>query len=109
MLNMGFYEDITDILSITPKEKNTWLFSATMPKEVSNIARKFMNSPVEITVGTKNVGSDQVSHEYYLVNSRDRYAALKRLVDANPQIFSVVFCRTKRATQKVAEKLIEDG
>jgi ATP-dependent RNA helicase DeaD len=109
MLNMGFYEDITDILSFTPKEKNTWLFSATMPKEVSNIARKFMSSPVEITVGTKNVGSDQVSHEYYLVNSRDRYAALKRLVDANPQIFSVVFCRTKRDTQKVAEKLIEDG
>ena len=109
MLNMGFYEDITDILSFTPKEKNTWLFSATMPKEVSNIARKFMSKPVEITVGTKNVGSDQVSHEYYLVNSRDRYAALKRLVDANPQIFSVVFCRTKRDTQKVAEKLIEDG
>lgn len=109
MLNMGFYEDITDILSFTPKEKNTWLFSATMPKEVSTIARKFMSSPVEITVGTKNVGSDQVSHEYYLVNSRDRYAALKRLVDANPQIFSVVFCRTKRDTQKVAEKLIEDG
>ena len=109
MLNMGFYEDITDILSFTPKEKNTWLFSATMPKEVSNIARKFMSSPVEITVGTKNVGSDQVSHEYYLINSRDRYAALKRLVDANPQIFSVVFCRTKRDTQKVAEKLIEDG
>ncbi len=109
MLNMGFYEDITDILSFTPKEKNTWLFSATMPKEVSNIARKFMSKPVEITVGTKNVGSDQVSHEYYLVNSRDRYAALKRLVDANPQIFSVLFCRTKRDTQKVAEKLIEDG
>ena len=109
MLNMGFYEDITDILSFTPKEKNTWLFSATMPKEVSTIAKKFMSSPVEITVGTKNVGSDQVSHEYYLVNSRDRYAALKRLVDANPQIFSVVFCRTKRDTQKVAEKLIEDG
>ena len=109
MLNMGFYEDITDILSFTPKEKSTWLFSATMPKEVSNIARKFMSKPVEITVGTKNVGSDQVSHEYYLVNSRDRYAALKRLVDANPQIFSVVFCRTKRDTQKVAEKLIEDG
>ena len=80
-----------------------------MPKEVSNIAKKFMHNPIEVTVGTKNVGSDQVSHEYYLVSSRDRYAALKRLVDVNPEIFSVIFCRTKRDTQKVAEKLIEDG
>jgi len=109
MLNMGFYEDITDILSHTPDEKNTWLFSATMPREVSTIAKKFMHDPVEITVGSKNVGSDQVSHEYYLVNSRDRYSALKRLADANPDIFSVIFCRTKRDTQKVAEQLIEDG
>ncbi len=109
MLNMGFYEDITEILSHSPKEKSTWLFSATMPKEVSAIAKKFMHTPVEITVGTKNVGSDQVSHEYYLVNARDRYSALKRLADANPDIFSVVFCRTKRDTQKVAEQLIDDG
>lgn len=109
MLNMGFYEDITEILSHSPKEKSTWLFSATMPKEVSTIAKKFMHTPVEITVGTKNVGSAQVSHEYYLVNARDRYNALKRLADANPDIFSVVFCRTKRDTQKVAEQLIEDG
>lgn len=109
MLNMGFFEDITAILSHTPKEKNTWLFSATMPKEVATIAKKFMNSPVEITVGTKNQSTANVSHEYYLVNSRDRYAALKRLADANPDIFSVVFCRTKRDTQKVAEQLIEDG
>lgn len=109
MLNMGFFEDITEILSHTPKEKSTWLFSATMPKAVSTIAKKFMHTPVEITVGTKNVGSDQVSHEYYLVNARDRYNALKRLADANPEIFSVIFCRTKRETQKVAEQLIEDG
>ncbi|MHA7060109.1 DEAD/DEAH box helicase [Aquimarina sp. M1] len=109
MLNMGFYEDITAILSHTPKDKSTWLFSATMPKEVSTIAKRFMNNPVEITVGHKNTGSKNVSHEYYVVNSRDRYAALKRLADANPDIFSVIFCRTKRDTQKVAEKLIEDG
>ncbi len=109
MLNMGFYEDITDILSHSPKDKSTWLFSATMPKEVSNIAKKFMHTPVEITVGNKNEGTNQVSHEYYLVNSRDRYSALKRLADANPDIFSVIFCRTKRDTQKVAEQLIEDG
>merc|ERR1711974_533614 len=109
MLNMGFYEDMTDILSHTPKDKNTWLFSATMPKEVSNIAKKFMHSPIEITVGNKNESTNQVSHEYYLVNARDRYQALKRLSDANPDIFSVIFCRTKRDTQKVAENLIEDG
>jgi ATP-dependent RNA helicase DeaD len=109
MLNMGFKEDITDILSHTPEEKNTWLFSATMPREVATIAKKFMKSPQEITVGNKNESTSQVSHEYYLVNSRDRYSALKRLADANPDIFSVVFCRTKRDTQKVAEQLIEDG
>ena len=109
MLNMGFYEDITDILAHTPKDKSTWLFSATMPKEVSNIAKKFMHTPVEITVGSKNIGAENVSHEYYLVNARDRYNALKRLADANPGIFSLVFCRTKRDTQKVAENLIEDG
>ena len=109
MLNMGFYEDINDILSHTPDEKNTWLFSATMPKEVATIASKFMYNPHEITVGTKNQGSQNVSHEYYMVGARDRYLALKRLADYNPDIFSVVFCRTKRDTQKVAEKLIEDG
>ena len=109
MLNMGFKEDITDILSHTPDDKNTWLFSATMPREVATIAKKFMNNPQEITVGNKNESTSQVSHEYYLVNARDRYQALKRLSDANPDIFSVVFCRTKRDTQKVAENLIEDG
>ncbi|WGK64677.1 DEAD/DEAH box helicase [Croceiramulus getboli] len=109
MLNMGFYEDITTILKDTPKDKSTWLFSATMPKEVARIAKKFMNDPQEITVGSKNVGAENVSHEYYLVNARDRYQALRRLADANPDIFSVVFCRTKRDTQKVAENLIEDG
>jgi len=109
MLNMGFFEDITEILSYTPKEKSTWLFSATMPKEVSLIAKKFMDSPTEVTVGHKNMGSKNVSHEYFLVGARDRYQALKRLADANPEIFSVIFCRTKRDTQKVAEQLIEDG
>lgn len=109
MLNMGFFEDIKNILSHTPKEKHTWLFSATMPKEVATIAKKFMRTPIEITVGSKNQGTSNVSHEYYLVNSRQRYEALKRLADANPDIFSVIFCRTKRDTQKVAEKLVEDG
>jgi len=109
MLNMGFYEDITTILADTPDSKQTWLFSATMPKEVARIAQQFMNKPQEITVGHKNVSTKNVSHEYYMVQTRDRYAALKRLSDANPDIFSVVFCRTKRDTQKVAERLIEDG
>jgi ATP-dependent RNA helicase DeaD len=109
MLNMGFYEDITAILSDTPKEKNTWLFSATMPREVARIAKEFMRDPQEITVGHKNSGNENVSHEFYLVSARDRYPALKRLADANPDIFSVIFCRTKRDTQAVAEKLIEDG
>ena len=109
MLNMGFYDDIVSILSDTPDEKSTWLFSATMPQEVARIAKQFMSEPLEITVGAKNSGSSTVSHEFYLVNARDRYEALKRLADANPDIFSVVFCRTKRDTQAIAEKLIEDG
>lgn len=109
MLNMGFYDDIVSILSTTPENKSTWLFSATMPHEVARIAREFMRKPLEITVGTKNSGTATVSHQYYVVNARDRYEALKRLADANPDIFSVVFCRTKRDTQSIAEKLIEDG
>ncbi len=109
MLNMGFYEDITDILSHTPNDKSTWLFSATMPKEVATIAKKFMHNPQEITVGNKNAGIKNVTHEFYLVGARDRYNALKRLSDAHPDIFSLIFCRTKRDTQKVAEQLISDG
>ena len=109
MLNMGFHEEIKNILSFTPKDKSTWLFSATMPKEVSSIAKKFMHNPVEVIIGSKNAGTKNVSHEYYVVNGRERYQTLKRLSDFNPSIFSVIFCRTKRDTQKVAEKLIEDG
>ncbi|WP_090677671.1 DEAD/DEAH box helicase [Myroides guanonis] len=109
MLNMGFHEDITAILSDTPEDKSTWLFSATMPAEVARIAKVFMKDPAEITVGHKNQGSKSVSHEFYLVGARDRYPALKRLADGNPDIFSVIFCRTKRDTQSIAEKLIEDG
>ncbi len=109
MLNMGFYEDLTDILSHTPAGKSTWLFSATMPDAVARIAKEFMHQPIELTVGTRNTSTATVRHEYYMVSGRDRYAALRRLADANPGLFSVVFCRTKRDAQKVAEKLIEDG
>jgi len=92
MLNMGFYEDITKILSEAPKEKNTWLFSATMPPAVAKIAKKFMNSPQEITIGTKNSGAKNVFHEYYTVSGRQRFEALRRLVDAHPAIFGCIFC-----------------
>lgn len=109
MLNMGFYEDINAILAHSPSTKKTWLFSATMPKEVSKIAKNFMSNPTEVTVGTKNVGAKNVSHHYYLVSGRHRYEVLKRLADVHPGIFSVVFCRTKRDTQRVAEKLVADG
>lgn len=109
MLNMGFKEDITNILSHTPNDKLTWLFSATMPKEVASIAKEFMYAPVEITVGTKNAAANNIQHEYYVVAGRERYNALKRLSDTHPDIYSIVFCRTKRDTQRVAEKLIEDG
>lgn len=109
MLNMGFYEDLVDILSHAPQDKSTWLFSATMPNAVARIAQDFMHQPAEVTVGARNEAIASVHHEYYTVTGRDRYAALRRLADANPGLFSVIFCRTKRDTQKVAEKLIEDG
>lgn len=109
MLNMGFKEEIDDILSNTPKEKNTWLFSATMPREVRDIAGNYMSNPFELTVGSKNAGADNLEHYYYVVHSRERYAALKRIVDVNTDIFAIVFCRTKIETQEVAEHLIKDG
>ncbi|HTM99181.1 MAG TPA: DEAD/DEAH box helicase [Pedobacter sp.] len=109
MLNMGFQEDINDILSTTPDDKKTWLFSATMPPEVRRIARNYMENPVELTMGTKNAGNVNIEHEYYIVRARDKYAALKRIVDFNPEIFAVVFCKTKMDTQDVAEHLIKDG
>lgn len=109
MLNMGFQEDIDSILSTTPDEKKTWLFSATMPTEVRRIAKKYMNEPFELTMGTKNTGNANIEHEYYIVRARDKYAAFKRIVDFNPDIFGIVFCRTKIETQDIAEALIKDG
>lgn len=109
MLNMGFQEDINDILSTTPDDKKTWLFSATMPPEVRRIAKNYMDNPIELTMGTKNAGNVNIEHEYYIVKARDKYAALKRIVDFNPEIFAVVFCKTKMDTQDVAEHLIKDG
>src|SRR6056300_935080 len=109
MLNMGFYEDIKSILTHTPKEKSSWLFSATMPQEVNTIAKKFMHDPIEIIVGTKNSGAKNVNHQYFIVGARERYNTLRAVIGMNPDIFGCVFCRTKIETQKVAEKLIYDG
>lgn len=109
MLNMGFQEDIDNILSTTPEEKKTWLFSATMPSEVRRIAKKYMTDPYELTMGEKNTGNANIEHEYYVVRARDKYAAFKRIVDFNPDIFGIVFCRTKIETQEIAEALMKDG
>lgn len=109
MLNMGFQEDIDSILSTTPDEKKTWLFSATMPTEVRRIAKKYMDNPFELTMGEKNTGNVNIEHEYYIVRARDKYAAFKRIVDFNPDIFGIVFCRTKIETQDIAEALLKDG
>jgi ATP-dependent RNA helicase DeaD len=109
MLNMGFKEDLDIILGQTPEQKNTWLFSATMPPEVSRIARNYMDKPAEVTVGKQNAGADNIEHQYYVVQSRDRYACLKRIVDYYPSIFGIVFCRTRSETQEIADKLMRDG
>jgi ATP-dependent RNA helicase DeaD len=109
MLNMGFKDDLDAILSETPSDKNTWLFSATMPKEVERIARNYMSDPVELSTGKKNEGAENIEHVYYVVGSRDRYLALKRVADYYPEIFGIVFCRTKAETQEVADALIKDG
>jgi len=109
MLNMGFQEDIDSILSTTPETKKTWLFSATMPSEVRRIAKKYMTDPFELTMGEKNTGNVNIEHEYYIIRARDKYAAFKRIVDFNPDIFGIVFCRTKIETQEIAESLIRDG
>jgi len=109
MLNMGFRDDLNEILESVPNERRTLLFSATMPKEVAAIARKYMTNPIEITIGRKNSGAESVKHMYYLVQARDRYAALKRIADMNPNVYAIVFCRTRMETKEVAESLIRDG
>lgn len=109
MLDMGFQEDLDAILEQTPKEKRTLLFSATMPNEVRRIASNYMNEPFEITVGTKNSGAVTVSHHAYVVSSKNRYIALKRIADFYPDIYGIVFCRTREETKEVAEKLMADG
>ena len=109
MLNMGFTESINAILAQVPETRNTLLFSATMPKEIARISKKYMNNPQEITIGHKNEGNQNVRHMYYLVHAKDKYAALKRIADYYPSIYGIVFCRTRRETQEIADMLIQDG
>lgn len=109
MLNMGFVDSITDILGHVPDGRKMLLFSATMPAEVGRIAKRFMKDPEEIVIGTRNEGAANVRHIYYMVNARDKYLALKRIADDSPNIYAIIFCRTRRDTQEVADKLIADG
>ena len=109
MLNMGFSESIDAILDGVPEDRNTLLFSATMSKEIERIAKGYLHDYKEIVVGSRNEGAEHVNHIYYMVNAKDKYLALKRLVDYNPRIFAIIFCRTKLETQEVADKLIRDG
>lgn len=109
MLNMGFKDELDKILSFTPETKQTWLFSATMPREVREIMKNYMTDPFELQVGEKNTGNVNIAHHYVLVHEKDKYLALKRILDDNPQIFGLIFCRTRIDTQRVAEMLMKDG
>lgn len=109
MLQMGFKEDLDAILEGTPKKKQSLLFSATMPGEVMRIATEYMNSPEEITAGVVNAGADNVTHSYYMTHARHRYEVLKRIADMNPDIYGIVFCRTRQETKEVADKFMSDG
>lgn len=109
MLNMGFVDSINDILTHVPADRKMLLFSATMPTEVAHIAKRFMHEPEEIVIGTRNEGAKNVRHIYYMVNARDKYLALKRIADYAPSIYAIIFCRTRRDTQEIADRLIQDG
>ena len=109
MLNMGFSDSINTIFEHVPEDRNTLLFSATMSKEIEKIAKNYLHDYKEIVVGSRNEGAENVNHVYYLVNAKDKYLALKRIVDFYPRIYAIIFCRTKMETQEVADKLIKDG
>lgn len=109
MLNMGFLDSINEILEEVPVNRRTLLFSATMSKEISSIARKYMNDPVEVLIGRKNASAENVSHNYYVVHAKDKYKVLKRLADSEPDIYAIIFCRTRKETQDVAARLMNDG
>ena len=109
MLTMGFKEDLEMILAQTPQKKQTLLFSATMSKRVLEITKSYMNNPLEIAAARMNIAADNVQHIYYMVNAKDRYEAIKRIIDINPGIYGIIFCRTRRETKEVANKLMHDG
>ena len=109
MLNMGFSESINAILAEVPEGRNMLLFSATMPQEIARITKEYMRDPKEIIIGRKNEGNQNIRHLYYMVHAKDKYLALKRLVDFYPNIYGIVFCRTRKETQEIADKLIQDG
>ncbi len=109
MLNMGFQEDIDEILRHTPPNKRTWLFSATMPVSAERIAENYMEDPVEITIGRRNKNAENIAHTCYVVKEKDRYQALRRVIDYAPDIFALVFCRTRKETRTVAERLMKEG
>lgn len=109
MLNMGFLDSINDVLSYVPEQRKMLMFSATMPPEIDKIAKKYMHNPLEFVVGHRNEGAANVNHIYYMVHARDKYLALKRVADNNPSIYAIIFCRTRRDTQEIADKLIQDG
>lgn len=109
MLNMGFLDSIDAILAHVPADRKMLMFSATMPDEIARISKKYMKEPVEFVVGNRNEGAENVRHIYYMVNARDKYLALKRIADDNPNIYGIIFCRTRRDTQEIADKLIADG
>ena len=109
MLQMGFQDDLNAILAETPENKRTALFSATMSHEVASIAQNYMRSPLEITVGDRNTGAENVEHLYYLVAPRNRYLAMKRIADLNPDMYAIIFCRTRQETREISERLIADG
>ena len=109
MLNMGFTDSINAILEKVPEDRNTLMFSATMSPEISRIAKTYLHNAKEITIGTKNEGSKNVNHIAYIIHAKDKYLALKRVVDYYPQIYGIIFCRTRKETQEIADKLIQDG
>jgi ATP-dependent RNA helicase DeaD len=109
MLSMGFQEDLTEILSSSPDDKQTVLFSATMPRGIKSIAKKYMRQAEEISVVAKNATATNVTHAYFMVSARDRYMAVRRIADSHPNIYGIIFCRTRRETKEVAEKLGQDG
>ena len=109
MLNMGFQEDIEFILQNTPKRDSTWLFSATMPSEIRHVSKKYMQQPLEVTIGKKNTANVNIDHQYYVTSAHHRYEALKRLIDFHPDMYGIIFTRTKAEAQEIAEKLTREG